>query len=54
MLVTFFAIGLSAVDLSEDTRGRLASPFVAIGSEAWLRYNRYVEERNIDPHVEEA
>ena len=23
------------------------------GSEAWRRYNRYLEERNIDPKVEE-
>ncbi len=24
------------------------------GSEAWIRYNHYLEERNIDPHVEGA
>jgi hypothetical protein len=24
------------------------------GSDGWMRYNRYLEERNIDPHVEEA
>jgi hypothetical protein len=24
------------------------------GSDAWMRYNRYLEQRNIDPHVEEA
>ena len=24
------------------------------GSDGWRRYNRYLEERNIDPHVEEA
>ena len=24
------------------------------GSDGWVRYNRYLEERNIDPHVEEA
>ncbi len=23
-------------------------------SDGWMRYNRYLEERNIDPHVEEA
>ena len=27
---------------------------LVFGSEAWMRYNRYLEERNIDPHVEEA
>jgi hypothetical protein len=24
------------------------------GSDGWMRYNRYLQERNIDPHVEEA
>jgi hypothetical protein len=24
------------------------------GSDGWMRYNRYLEERNVDPHVEEA
>ncbi len=24
------------------------------GSEAWMRYNHYLEERNIDPRVDEA
>jgi hypothetical protein len=24
------------------------------GSDGWVRYNRYLEQRNIDPHVEEA
>lgn len=24
------------------------------GSDGWMRYNHYLEERNIDPHVEEA
>ena len=27
---------------------------LASGSDGWMRYNRYLEERNIDPHVEEA
>ena len=27
---------------------------LARGSEAWMRYNHYLEERNIDPHVVEA
>ena len=24
------------------------------GSDGWMRYTHYLEERNIDPHVEEA
>jgi len=24
------------------------------GSDGWMRYTRYLEERSIDPHVEEA
>jgi hypothetical protein len=27
---------------------------LASGSDGWMRYNHYLEERNIDPHVEEA
>lgn len=27
---------------------------LANGSDGWVRYNRYLAERNIDPHVEEA
>jgi len=27
---------------------------LASGSEAWTRYSRYLEERSIDPQVEEA
>ena len=27
---------------------------LASGSDGWMRYNRYLEERNIDPHVAEA
>ena len=34
---------------SEAGKIRLAS-----GSDGWMRYKHYLEERNIDPHVEEA
>jgi hypothetical protein len=27
---------------------------LASGSDGWMRYSHYLEERNIDPHVEEA
>ena len=27
---------------------------LASGSDGWMRYNHYLEERNIDPHVEAA
>ncbi len=27
---------------------------LASGSDGWMRYNHYLEERNIDPHVEEV